>query len=57
MFTNSAIATIYIDLCILLFILALKTTQWLTREIIFIMRVSVRNNDEACVLRIMHETL
>ena len=57
MFTNSAIATIYIDLCILLFILALKTTQWMTREIIFIMRVSVRNNDEACVLRIMHETL
>ena len=27
----------------------LKTTQWLMGEIIFIMRVSVINNAEACV--------
>ena len=56
MLTNSGIATIYIDICILLFILTLKATQQLMPEILFIMYVSVRNNAEACVSRIMHET-
>ena len=56
MFTNSGIATIYIDICILLFILTLKATQQLMPEIIFIMRVSVGNNAESCVSRIMRET-
>ena len=56
MLTNSDIATIYIDLCILLFILTLKVTQRMMHEIIFIIRVNVRNNAEACVSRIMRET-
>ena len=56
MFTNSGIATIYIDICILLFILTLKATQQLMPEIIIIMRVSVGNNAESCVSRIMRET-
>ena len=56
MFTNSGIATIYSDICILLFILTLKATQQLMLEIIFIMRMSVGNNAESCVLRIMRET-
>ena len=56
MLTNSGIATSYIDLCILLFILTLKATQWLMHEIIFIMRVSGRNNAEVCVSHIMCET-
>ena len=56
MFTNSGIATIYSDICILLFILTLKATQQLMPEIIFIMRMSVENNAESCVLRIMRET-
>ena len=55
MLTKSDIATVYIDRCIL-FILTLKATQWMMREIIFIMRVSVRNNAKMCVSRIMHET-
>ena len=49
MLTNSDIVTIHIDFCILLFILTLKATQWMMREIIFIMRVNVRNNAEACL--------
>ena len=56
MLRNSGIATFYIDICILLFILTLKATQQLMPEIIFIIRVSVRNNAEACVSRIMRET-
>ena len=56
MLTNSEIATIYIDICILLFILTLKATQQLMPEIIFIMRVSMRNNAEVCVSLIMRET-
>ena len=56
MLTNSFIATIYIDLCILLFILTLKATQPQMRAIIFIMHVDVRNNAEACVSPIMRET-
>ena len=56
MLTNSDIATIYIDLCILLFILTLKVTQRMMHEIIFIIRVNVRNNAEVCVSRIMRET-
>ena len=55
MLTNSSIATIYVDICILLFMLTLKARQQLTHEIIF-MHVSVRNNAEACVLCIMCET-
>ena len=47
MFLNIGIATIYIVLCILLFVLILKATQRLMIEI-FIMRVCVRNNAEAC---------
>ena len=47
MFTNSGIATIYIDICILLFILTLKATQQLMPQIIFIMRMSVGNNAES----------
>ena len=39
MLTNSGIDTIYIDICILLFILTLKATQQLVPEIIFIMHV------------------
>ena len=38
MLTNSGIATILIDLYILLFILTLKATQWMMCEIIFIMQ-------------------
>ena len=49
MLTNSEIATIYIDICILLFILTLKATEQLMPEIIFIIRMSVRNNAEACL--------
>ena len=56
MLTNKGIATIYIDICILLFILTLKATEQLMPEIIFIIRVSVRNNAEACVSRITCET-
>ena len=56
MFTNSGIAAIYIALFILLLTLTLKATQRPILEIIFIMRVSVRNNAEACVSRIMLET-
>ena len=56
MLTNSGIDTIYIDICILLFILTLKATQQLMPKIIFIMRVSMRNNAEVCVSRIMRET-
>ena len=56
MLTNSEIATIYIDICILLFILTLKATQQLMPDIIFIMRVSMRNNAEVCVSLIMRET-
>ena len=56
MLTNSEIATIYIDICILLFILTLKATQQFMPEIIFIMRVSMRNNAEVCVSLIMRET-
>ena len=39
MLTNSDIVTVYIDLCILLFILTLKATQQMMHETIFIMRV------------------
>ena len=57
MLTNSGIATIYIDIYIdiyiLLFILTLKVTPQLMPEIVFIIRVSVINNAEACVLRTM----
>ena len=56
MLTNSFIATIYIDLCILLFILTLKATQWMMHEIIFITHASVTNIVEGCVSRIMRET-
>ena len=56
MLINNDIATIYIDICILLFIFTLKATQQLMPEIIFIMLVSLRNNAEACVSHIMHET-
>ena len=56
MLTKSDIATIYIDLWILLFILILKATQRMKREKVFIMRVSVRNNAEACVSRTIRET-
>ena len=38
MLTNSGIATILIDLSILLFILTLKATQWMMCEIVFIMQ-------------------
>ena len=42
---------------ILLVMLTLKATpQRLMREIIFIMRVNVRNNAEACFSLIMRET-
>ena len=44
MLTNSSIATIYIGLFILLFILTLKTTRRLMRGTVFIVHVSVRNN-------------
>ena len=54
MLTNSEIATFYIG--ILLFILTLKATWRMMDEIIFIKRVSVRNNAEACVSRILRET-
>ena len=49
MLTNSGVATIFIDICILLFMLTLKATQQLMPEILFIMYVSVRNNAEACL--------
>ena len=44
MLTNSSIATIYIGLFILLFILTLKAIRRLVRGIVFIVHVSVRNN-------------
>ena len=56
MLTNSGIATIFTDLYILLFILTLKATQRLMREITFIVHVSERNDVDACVSRIMRET-
>ena len=56
MLGNIGIATIYIDPYIALFIFTLKATRQITCEKIFIMRVSVRNNAEACVSHIMHET-
>ena len=56
MLTNSGIDTLYIDICILLFILTLKVKQQIMPEIIFIMRVSVRNNAELRVSRTMRET-
>ena len=56
MFTNSGIAAIYVAVFILLLTLTLKATQQPILEIIFIMRVSVRNNAEACVSRIILET-
>ena len=56
MLTNSGIATIFTDLYILLFILTIKATQRLMREIIFIVHVSERNDPDACVSRIMRET-
>ena len=56
MLANSSIAKYFIDSRILLFILTLKATQGLIREIIFIVRVSVRNTSEACSSRIMRET-
>ena len=55
MLTNSGIATTYLDLSILLS-KSTEVTKQLMGEIIFIMRVSVRNNTEACVSRIMRET-
>ena len=57
MLINSDIATIYIDLCILLLILTLKAMQRLVCEMIFIMRMSVKNNAAACFSRIMHENM
>ena len=57
MLKSSGIATFYIDVCILLFILTLKPAQRLMYEIIFIMCVSMRNNGEACDSCIMYETL
>ena len=57
MLKNSGIATIYIGLCILLFILTVKTTQQLMLEKIFInMHVRMRNNVDVCVSHIMHVT-
>ena len=56
MLTDSGIDIIYIDICILLFILTLKATQQLMPGIMFIMHVSVRNNAEVCVSPIMLET-
>ena len=56
MLIESGITTIYIDLCSLLFILTIKATQQLMSEIIFIIRVSVRNKVASCVSRIMRET-
>ena len=56
MLTKNEIATVYIGLCILLFILTLKATQRMMHEITFITRVSVRNNAEACFSRIMRGT-
>ena len=56
MLTNSGIATIFTDLYILLFVLTLKATQRLMREITFIVHVSERNDADACVSRIMRET-
>ena len=55
---SSDIATVCIDLCILLFALILKATQPMLHEIIFIMCVSVGNNPEpeACVSHIIGET-
>ena len=50
------IGTIYFGFFILLLILTLKATQWLMREIILIMRVSVRNNAEALISHIMRDT-
>ena len=52
MLTNSDFATVNIDLCILLFILTLKTTQWMIREIIFIIK-----SDSVIVIRCSHTVL
>ena len=49
MLANSGIATTYLDLSILLS-KSTEVTKQLMDEIIFIMRVSVRNNAEAYVL-------
>ena len=56
--TNKGIATIYIDFVFYCFILTLKATQQPKPmpEIIFIIRVSVRNSAEACVSNTMCET-
>ena len=54
--TNNDIATVYIGLCILLFIITVKATQQMMCEIIFIIHVSMRNNAEAYVSHIMCET-
>ena len=56
MFASGGIATIYVDLSILLCILTLKVTQQLMHEVIFIVPVSLRNNAEACLSCIMHKT-
>ena len=56
MLTNNDIATVYIGLCILLFIITVKATQQMMCEIIFIIHVSMRNNAEAYVSHIMCET-
>ena len=56
MLTNSGIDTIYIDICILLFMLTLKAKQQIVSEIIFIMHVSMRKNAELHVSRIIRET-
>ena len=56
MFASGGIATIFVDLCILLCILTLKATQQLMHEVIFIVPVSLRNNAEACLSCIMHKT-
>ena len=56
MLTNSGIDTIYIDICILLFILTLKAIHKLIPEIIFIMRVSLRSIADMYASCIMRET-
>ena len=56
MLTNSGIDTIYIDICILLYILTPKAKQQIRPEIIFIMHVSMRKNAELHVSHIIRET-
>ena len=51
MLTDSDIATVNIDLCVLLFILTLKATQLMMCEIISIMHVRVRNDPGGYVYR------